>query len=109
MMTPLLIGLALIQPAAPAPSGGTLDVTWPGLALAAMMVLVAVALWRSVGDERPAAAWVEVAPGVFRTPGYPHGYALVEGENALLIDAPRGADGLKSAGVKTVESYVPES
>src|SRR5438874_12396 len=38
--------------------------------------------------DRAAAAWAEVAPGVFRSPGFPAGYALVAGETALLIDPP---------------------
>ena len=37
-------------------------------------------------------AWHEVAPGVLRTAGIPAGYALTDGNAAILIGAPRGAD-----------------
>jgi len=70
------------------------------------LALVGIGFWRGVGDDRMAAAWVEVAPGVLRTPGYPHGYALIDGANALLIDAPRNAEGLKAAGVKKIEQVL---
>jgi putative ABC transport system permease protein len=48
------IVLALIQTGGTVRAAGTLDVTWPALAMAAMMVLVAVALshWQRLGLER---------------------------------------------------------
>jgi glyoxylase-like metal-dependent hydrolase (beta-lactamase superfamily II) len=50
-----------------------------------------VAAWIGAGrpgektrDER----WKEIAPGILRTPGIPTGHALVDGDAALLVDAP---------------------
>src|SRR5262249_45064099 len=66
------------------------------------LVLVAAWLGMRGGEEpRPAAAWTEVAPGVWRSPGAPAGYALVADNDALLIDAPCApADLLKRGGKK---------
>jgi glyoxylase-like metal-dependent hydrolase (beta-lactamase superfamily II) len=41
---------------------------------------------QQAGDGR----WTEVAPGILRTSAMPAGYALLEGNAALLIDAPEG-------------------
>jgi len=54
-------------------------------------------------DPKSESRWTEVAPGVWRSPGTPAGHALVDGEHALLIDAPSPADELKMAGVKTID------
>jgi glyoxylase-like metal-dependent hydrolase (beta-lactamase superfamily II) len=77
------------------------------LAGLACLALVAAAWWGSHiagGKERD--GWEEVLPGVFRSPGLPAGYALVEGEAALLIDAPQDRAGLAPRGVKTVEAVL---
>jgi glyoxylase-like metal-dependent hydrolase (beta-lactamase superfamily II) len=76
-----------------------------GVALLLSLVAVGGAAWFGTGSGgRPAPdAWTEVAPGVLRSPGLPAGYALRDGDAALLIDAPRGAQGLKAHGVKKVE------
>jgi glyoxylase-like metal-dependent hydrolase (beta-lactamase superfamily II) len=55
---------------------------------------------RPAASQPQASAWTEVAPGVWRSPGPPYGYALVRGERVLLIDAPDAGDGLRQAGVK---------
>ncbi len=75
--------------------------------------LVAVTAWvsRKTAGERsepgPAStAWTEVAPGVLRSPGWPAGYALVSDNRAILIDAPRGPDGLGARGVKSIEAVL---
>src|SRR5438876_12252796 len=69
------------------------------------LAVVGGAAWlgsRSTGaKEKP--AWAEVTSGVLRSPGVPAGYALVSGDRALLIDAPRPADELKAQGVKKIE------
>jgi glyoxylase-like metal-dependent hydrolase (beta-lactamase superfamily II) len=73
------------------------------------LVIVAAAAWigsAGSGGKDPAGAWVEVAPGVLRTPGLPAGYALVAGDTALLIDAPRDARGLEAHGVKKVAAVL---
>jgi glyoxylase-like metal-dependent hydrolase (beta-lactamase superfamily II) len=69
------------------------------------LALVAGAAWLGRrGAEQPAApTWVEVAPGVLRSGQLPAGYALIDGDRALLIDAPRGPDGLAAHGVKKVD------
>ncbi len=58
------------------------------------------------GETKSADAWKEVAPGVFRSPGPPFGYALCDGDAALLIDAPCGPDGLKAQGTKTIDAVL---
>ncbi|MBY0523700.1 MAG: MBL fold metallo-hydrolase [Gemmataceae bacterium] len=75
------------------------------LAMLCCLALTSAAAWfGGAGEDRKAPeAWIEVAPGVMRTPGLPGGYALVDGTNALLIDAPVEADGLKATGVRQVE------
>lgn len=57
-------------------------------------------------DGKAASDWKQVAPGIFRSPGMPAGYALIAGEHALLIDAPAAADGLKKHGVRTVDGVL---
>src|SRR5262245_58171649 len=72
------------------------------------LAVVAGAAWlanRSSG-EKEKAGWTEVTPGVLRSPGSPAGYALVSGNRALLIDAPRPADDLKAQGVKKIDGVL---
>ncbi|HEY7311729.1 MAG TPA: MBL fold metallo-hydrolase [Gemmataceae bacterium] len=71
--------------------------------------VLAAAVWVGVPkaeDGKPANAWTQVAPGVFRSPGMPAGYALVAGERALLLDAPHDADGLKAHGVRKIDAVL---
>jgi glyoxylase-like metal-dependent hydrolase (beta-lactamase superfamily II) len=73
------------------------------------VALVVAAAWlggRGYGNRRPDPDWAEVVPGVWRSPGLPAGYALVDGDAALLIDAPRGPEGLQAQGVKKVEAVL---
>src|SRR5215469_16673154 len=78
-------------------------------ALLGAVLVVGAAAWlggRGYGDRRPAGAWTEVAPGVLRSPGLPVGYALVDGDAALLIDAPVPADGLRARGIQKVDAVL---
>jgi glyoxylase-like metal-dependent hydrolase (beta-lactamase superfamily II) len=73
------------------------------------VVGLAVAAWLGAAgrtNKLSVAAWTEVRPGVWRSPGTPAGYALVDGDAALLIDAPQDAGGLKAQGVKKVEGVL---
>jgi glyoxylase-like metal-dependent hydrolase (beta-lactamase superfamily II) len=68
--------------------------------------VAATAAWlggRGDGDGKKSAAWQQVAPGVWRSSGLPAGYALVDGDAALLIDAPTDGDALRAHGVKKIE------
>jgi glyoxylase-like metal-dependent hydrolase (beta-lactamase superfamily II) len=79
------------------------------LAALVCLALVAGAAWlggRGEGARKEGAGWTEVTPGVIRSPGLPSSYALVEGEAALLIDAPCDRTGLGPRGVKTVETVL---
>jgi glyoxylase-like metal-dependent hydrolase (beta-lactamase superfamily II) len=78
------------------------------VALACLAILAAAAWFGlpSYGDRAAPAAWRKVAPGIYRSPGLPAGYALVDGTAALLIDAPVGTDGLKSLGVTTIDGVL---
>src|SRR5215210_8036136 len=71
------------------------------------LLVLAGAAWvgsRSWGDKKPEHPWTEVVPGVFRSPGSPAGYALVAGDNALLIDAPRSLAEVKAQGIKNIDA-----
>ncbi|GDY09589.1 MAG: MBL fold metallo-hydrolase [Planctomycetota bacterium] len=66
--------------------------------LAAMFcvsLLLATVWW--VRGEPTNSRWREIAPGVWQSTGLPCGYALIDGDTALLIGAARGMDwhGLK--------------
>jgi glyoxylase-like metal-dependent hydrolase (beta-lactamase superfamily II) len=71
-------------------------------AIAALVAIVFAATDRTHADEP---AWHPVVPGVFRSAGFPCGYALVDGRAALLIGAPRGVSlpALKAHGVERCE------
>ena len=66
------------------------------------LLLVIVWLARGAPQEN---RWREVAPGVWRSAGLPCGYALIDGDAALLIGAAREMDwrGLKSLNVRRIE------
>jgi glyoxylase-like metal-dependent hydrolase (beta-lactamase superfamily II) len=71
--------------------------------------LLLAAAWlgmRADAKRKPAETWTEVAPGVWRSPGAPAGYALISGDNALLIDAPSTADDLAKHGVKKIDAVL---
>jgi glyoxylase-like metal-dependent hydrolase (beta-lactamase superfamily II) len=77
-------------------------------ALLALCVLSAAAwlVGGGSGEPKTAGDWKEVAPGVWRSPGTPAGYALIDSDAALLIDAPCGPDGLKAQGVKQIDAVL---
>jgi glyoxylase-like metal-dependent hydrolase (beta-lactamase superfamily II) len=67
-----------------------------------------IAAW--IGASRPeekarGGHWAEVAPGILRTSGLPAGYALVDGANALLIDAPSQARDLPE-GISKIDAVL---
>ena len=68
------------------------------------IALLLVIVWLARGAP-PEARWREVAPGVWRSAGLPCGYALIDGDAALLIGAAREMDwrGLKSLNVRRIE------
>jgi glyoxylase-like metal-dependent hydrolase (beta-lactamase superfamily II) len=71
-------------------------------------LFVCLAAWYG-GSAQPgkdAPAWTVVVPGVLRSPGAVAGYALFDGERALLIDAPAGTDGLAAHGVRKVDAVL---
>jgi glyoxylase-like metal-dependent hydrolase (beta-lactamase superfamily II) len=73
------------------------------------LAIVAVVAWLGTtgyGGKKNASTWIEVAPGILRTSGYPAGYALLDGENALLIDAPQTAAGLDAHGIKKIDGVL---
>jgi glyoxylase-like metal-dependent hydrolase (beta-lactamase superfamily II) len=79
--------------------------------LQALLCLAAVALAAWLGragtsEQPPAGAWVEVAPGVLRSPALPAGYALRDGDAALLIDAPLPPESLRANGVQRVDTVL---
>ena len=67
------------------------------------LAVTALAAWVGGRDAgKQPAPWKVVAPGVLRGPGEPAAYALVEGEAALLVDAPEGVDKALPPGGKLV-------
>lgn len=70
-----------------------------------LSILLAVAWFgnRSRGDREAVVNWIEVSPGVYRTPGTPVGYALVNEDRALLIDCPLLTAETMPPGVKKVD------
>jgi glyoxylase-like metal-dependent hydrolase (beta-lactamase superfamily II) len=79
--------------------------------LAALLtfLVIVTAVWTGgagYGDKKSADAWIEVAPGVWRTAELPAGYALIDGDTALLVGAPRDAAGLKAQGVDRVDAVL---
>jgi glyoxylase-like metal-dependent hydrolase (beta-lactamase superfamily II) len=72
--------------------------------LTCLALVTGAAWWGSLveGGGKREGAWDLVQPGLYRTPGQPAGYALVEGEAALLIDAPRDAADLRGRKVEAV-------
>jgi glyoxylase-like metal-dependent hydrolase (beta-lactamase superfamily II) len=75
------------------------------LSAAVCVLTVAIAAWLGGADDKAKTKnteWIEIAPGMLRSPGLPAGYALIDGETALLIDAPLPADGLKAHGIKKI-------
>ncbi len=77
-------------------------------AFVSLTALVAAA-WlghRGLGGKRGDDPWTQVVPGVLRSAGLPAGYALVDGNAALLIDAPRDGQGLDARGVKKIDGVL---
>jgi glyoxylase-like metal-dependent hydrolase (beta-lactamase superfamily II) len=73
------------------------------------VLVVGAAVWiGATGSDgkKPAGEWVEAVPGALRSPGWPAGYALVDGDAALLIDAPTDAAGLKAKGIQKIETVL---
>ncbi len=68
------------------------------------IALLLVIVWLARGAP-PEARWHEVAPGVWRSTGLPCGYAVIEGDAAILVGAARQMDwrGLKSLNVRRIE------
>jgi glyoxylase-like metal-dependent hydrolase (beta-lactamase superfamily II) len=74
---------------------------------AASVCIFAAAYGGFAQNAGPApASWVTVTPGVLRSPGGVAGYALLDGERALLIDAPMPTDGLAAHGVRTIDAVL---
>lgn len=67
-------------------------------------LLLGVIAWLGrAGQEKAVSAWTEVVPGVLRSPGQPAAYALVDGDRALLIDAPLGPQEAAKAGLGKID------
>ena len=71
--------------------------------LCVIVVLAAAWIGRS-GTRKGDASWQEVAPGIWRSTGFPAGHALVDGDAALLIDAPDDAVDVK--GIRKIEAVL---
>ncbi len=71
------------------------------------LLLCGVTWWARGGssEERRGEHWHEIEPGVWRSESLPCGYALVDGDSAMLIGAARNVDwrGLRMLGVTRIE------
>jgi glyoxylase-like metal-dependent hydrolase (beta-lactamase superfamily II) len=67
------------------------------------VIVLGGAVWLAgqTGAGGKPAGWTEVLPGVWRSPGRPAGYALVDGDRALVIDAACPPDGLEAKGIRS--------
>jgi glyoxylase-like metal-dependent hydrolase (beta-lactamase superfamily II) len=74
--------------------------------LLSLLAVVAVAWLGASNGGSESAGWIEVSPGVLRSPGLPAGYALVDDDAALLIDAPTTPAGLGARGAKRIEAVL---
>lgn len=73
------------------------------------LALVIFSVWcsgRPDASGPSVTAWTEVTPGILRSPGSPAGYAILDGDRALLIDAPVSAQGLGQKGVKKIDEVL---
>jgi glyoxylase-like metal-dependent hydrolase (beta-lactamase superfamily II) len=70
--------------------------------------LIWAAWFSGAGQEKTAEPtnWIEVHPGVLRTPSLPSGYALVDGNSALLVDSPQDSLGVKARGVNKIDAVL---
>ncbi|HZZ81130.1 MAG TPA: MBL fold metallo-hydrolase [Gemmataceae bacterium] len=71
--------------------------------LAICVSVLAMAAWLGRAGQDKKSDWIEVAPGVLRSPGLVAGYALIAGDKALLIDVPSHWGDLAGHGVRRVE------
>jgi glyoxylase-like metal-dependent hydrolase (beta-lactamase superfamily II) len=69
------------------------------------LVVVLAAAWMSrSGTRDKKSAWEEVAPGILRSTALPAGHALVDGDAALLVDAPNDFVDLK--GIRKIDGVL---
>ncbi|MDB5309681.1 MAG: Hydroxyacylglutathione hydrolase [Gemmataceae bacterium] len=71
--------------------------------LSAAAVVVAAWLSQARPEGETFVHWEPVAPGVYRTKDSPHGYAVVSGKKAVLIDAPVPPDVVAELRTEAVE------
>jgi glyoxylase-like metal-dependent hydrolase (beta-lactamase superfamily II) len=79
---------------------------WP-TALFCLLVVALLAWMGSAGSggKKTDEVWKEISPGIWRTTSFPAGYALLDGDEALLIDAPPAAR-VKPPGVKKIAAVL---
>src|SRR5579871_2709121 len=75
------------------------------LSLCALLAAAWIGAGRS-NDPKSASGWNRLADGILRTTDLPAGHALIAGDRALLIDAPRDGRGLEAHGIKTIEAVL---
>jgi glyoxylase-like metal-dependent hydrolase (beta-lactamase superfamily II) len=73
-----------------------------------LIVVAGAGWWGSAGSGSKSheSGWIEVRPGILRTRTLPAGYALVDGDSALLVNAPQDATDLKRLGVKKIDAVL---
>lgn len=76
------------------------------LAFACVVTVTAVAWFTAAQPKAELKHWEKVGDGVYRSKAGPHGYALVSGDRALLIDATLPPDAVAELGVKTIEAVL---
>jgi glyoxylase-like metal-dependent hydrolase (beta-lactamase superfamily II) len=80
---------------------------WP-VALLCLSLLIGAALLGAAGrgTDQSKPVWVQVAPGILRSSTLPAGHALVDGDTALLVDAPLGPVSLKAHGITKIDAVL---
>jgi glyoxylase-like metal-dependent hydrolase (beta-lactamase superfamily II) len=76
------------------------------LAVSCVITVAVIAWFTTAQPKADLKHWEEVGEGIYRTKDGPHGYALVNGERALLIDATCTPDAVAELGVKTIETVL---
>ncbi len=76
------------------------------LSTACLAVVTALAWLTHARQQTTAGGWEEIVPGVFCTTAAPHGYAVVYGRRAVLIDATAPPDAIKALRVESIETVL---
>jgi glyoxylase-like metal-dependent hydrolase (beta-lactamase superfamily II) len=76
------------------------------LAASCVITVAAIAWFTTAQPKADLKHWEKAGEGIYRTKDGPHGYAIVNGDLAILIDATISPEAVAELGVKTVEAVL---